>query len=290
MLVPGSPDQVTVLVDPHDGQIFYQVARSSQHSMAVLRDQPLVIPAADMLHIRCLCAGGLLGMSVIQHAREAIGLALATEEHGARLFKNGAKPSGVLEHPQKLSDEAMARLKASWDSAYSGLGNTGKTIVLEEAMKYHSISMTSVDAEWLASRKFQVEEIARIFRVPLHMLQSLERATHSNIEHQARSYYDQTLMPYLERIEAALDDKFGLRDERMYVEFDTRALLRANIQARYSAYAVGRQWGWLSANDVLKEEGRNPIGPKGDIYMVPVNMQPAEMWGTDDKREDGDAV
>ncbi|MHC1788523.1 phage portal protein [Solidesulfovibrio sp.] len=278
-LVPIRPNQVTIMVAPEDGSLFYQVARSNEHDMAVLRSQPITIPARDVLHVKCLNTGGLLGMSVLAGAREAIGLAMATEAHGANLFRNGARPSGILEHPQTLSEGAGGRLRKQWDDMYSGTNNTGKTIVLEEGMAYKTLSMNSVDAEWLESRKFQVEEIARCFRVPLHMLQHMEKSTTAGagLEQQTRAYYDQTLMPYLERIEAAFDCFFDLQEGGFSIEFDTWTLLRADIKTRFEVYARGRQWGIYSANDCRRREGDNPI-ENGDIYMAPVNMMPLESW------------
>jgi HK97 family phage portal protein len=273
--VPVSPDRVTLLTDT-DGELWYQVGRGSQHEHAVLREQPLTIPARDIIHIRNLSKNGLVGMSMLEQVRETLGLAIATEQHGTRLFAQGARPSGVLVHPGKLNESAATRLRATWEAAHGGVTNFGKTAVLEEGMKYETIAMTSTDAEWLASRKFQVEEIARFFRIPLHMLQSLDKASFNNIEHQSRSYYDQTLMSYLERIESAFNTKFDLEAEGRTLEFDTNKLLRADMKSRFESYAIARQWGWKSANDVLIAEGENPIGPSGDIYLVPMNMIPAE--------------
>ena len=274
-LIPIAPDRVTLLTD-NEGQIWYQIGRGSQHEQAVLREQPLTIPARDVLHVRGLSRNGLVGMSLLEQVRETLGLAIATEKHGARLFAAGARLSGVLEHPGKLSSDGASRLRAAWDAAFSGVNNFGKTAVLEEGMKYTTVAMTSTDAEWLASRKFQVEEIARFFRIPLHMLQSLDKASFNNIEHQSRSYYDQTLMSYLERLEAAFDWTFDTDADGVEVEFDTSKLLRADMKSRYEAYAIARQWGWKSANDILVAEGDNPIGAAGDIYLVPMNMIPAE--------------
>ena len=278
MLIPYAAWKVTVLVDPTDGDIFYQISRGNPHDTAVMQNQPLSLPASEVIHIRCMNTGGLLGTSILSKAREAIGLAIATEQHGSALFKNGAKPSGMLTHPQILSDTAKAAIKTAWDNIHSGFNQWGKTMVLEEGMKYEPLTMNSTDAEWLASRRFQVEEIARMFRMPLFMLQSLQDLKYNTVELQNRSYYDQTLMPYLERIEAAFDTHFNLRDKNRYVEFDTNALLRADIATRYNSYATARQWGWMSANDVLREEHKNEIGEQGDSYMVPANMFPADKW------------
>jgi len=279
-LVPIRPNQVTILVSPDDGSLFYQVSRANEHEMAVLREMPLIIPARDILHVRCLNTGGLMGTSIIGGLRESIGLAMATEQHGANLFRNGARPSGILEHPQRLNEAVVARLREQWNDMYSGTNNTGKTIILEEAMAYKALSMSSVDAEWLESRKFQVEEIARVFRVPLHMLQHMEKSTSwgAGIEQQTRAYYDQTLMPYLERFEAAFDHAFDLHKDGLSIEFDTWTLLRADIKTRYEVYSKGRQWGILSSNDCRQREGENPLGPDGDIMMAPVNMMPLSEW------------
>lgn len=274
-LIPINPSNVTLLTDP-DGDLWYQIGRSNQHEQALLRDMPLTIPERHILHIRGLSRDNLSGMSILEQARESLGLSIATDRHGARLFAGGARPSGVLKHAGKLSGDAAQRLRAAWDAAHGGVANFGKTVVLEEGMEYQTISMTSQDAEWLASRKFQVEEIARFFRIPPHMLQSMERSTFNNIEHQQRSYYDQTLMSWLERIESAFNSKFRLWEDDHQVEFDTRRLLRADTKARFESYAIARNWGWMSANDVLRAEGENPIGDQGDIYLVPLNMLPAD--------------
>lgn len=278
-LAPINPSQVTVMVAPEDGSLFYQVARTGPHDAAILRDQPLTIPARDVLHVKRLNSGGLLGTSILTGLREAVGLAIATEQHGANLFRNGARPSGILEHPQVLSEDAAGRLRRQWDDMYSGTNNAGKTIILEEAMAYKPLSMSSVDAEWLESRKFQVEEIARVFRIPLHMLQHTEKSTTAGagLEQQSRGYYDQTLMPYLERIEAAFDRAFGLQEAGISIAFDTWALLRADIMTRFKVYATGIQWSILAPNECRVWEGESPV-ENGNIRMAPVNMMPWDEW------------
>lgn len=278
-LAPINPSQVTLMVAPDDGSIFYQIARSGPHDMAILRNEPLLIPARDVLHVKRLNTGGLLGTSILAGLREAVGLAIATEEHGSNLFKNGAKPSGILEHPATLSEDAAKHLRRQWEEMYSGTNNTGKTIVLEEAMKYSQLTMSSVDAEWLESRKFQVEEIARAFRIPLYMLQHTENSTSygTGLEQQSRGYYDQTLMPYLERIEAAFDCAFGLRAAGLSIAFDTWTLLRADIKTRFEVYAKAIQWSIYSPNVCLLREGETPV-ENGDVRMAPVNMMPVDKW------------
>lgn len=278
-LAPINPSQVTVMVAPEDGSLFYQVARTGPHDSAILRNQPITIPARDMLHVKRLNTGGLLGTSILTGLREAVGLAIATEQHGANLFRNGARPSGILEHPGRLEPDSVERLRRQWADIYSGTSNAGATVILEEAMAYKPLSMSSVDAEWLESRKFQVEEIARCFRIPLHMLQHTEKSTTAGagLEQQSRGYYDQTLMPYLERIEAAFDCTFGLQESGLSIAFDTWALLRADIKTRFEVYARGIQWSILAPNECRTWEGESPV-ENGDIRMAPVNMMPIEEW------------
>lgn len=280
MLVNVSPRQVTLYVHPETGDIFYLVSRTSTHEVAVLKDTPALIPVRDVVHIRCIYHEGLVGTSVVQYIREAVGLALASEQHGAQLFKNGARPSGVLSHPKTLGDDTLKHLKEQFNEIHKGVGNFGRTIIVEEGLSYSPMSMTSVDAQLLENRKFQVEEIARAFRVPMHMLQNTEgaRLNGDAIEQQNRAYYDQTLMPYLERIELAFEKAFGMDGETEYIEFSTWRLIRADIATRFKVYAMGRQWGIFSVNDTLLMEGMDPIGPEGDNRMAPVNMMPLAEW------------
>jgi HK97 family phage portal protein len=273
-LVPLHPDRVTLHEAP-DGELFYGVSPGTMFERAQLQGESLMIPSDRMLHIRGLSSDGLRGMSVISLAREAVGLALAMEQHGGRTFSNAARPGGVLKHPGKIGPEVAARIKASWAEAYSGLNNVGKTPLLEEGMEWIQLGMTNVDAQYLAGRVHQAEDIARIFRVPQHKIGLLGRSTNNNIEHQALEYTTDCLMPWLERWEAAMDRQLltDVERETYYFEFDTSALLRGDLKSRYDAYAVGRQWGWLSKNDVRRKEGMNPI-PDGDDYLTPLNMIP----------------
>lgn len=231
------------------------------------------LDAMDILHVPGLGWDGLQGYSPIRMQRESIGLGMAATEFGARFFGNGATPSGVLEHPEKLSKEAAERLRAEWTRIYSGTGNSHKTAVLQEGLKYNRISLPPEDAQFIETRKFQTTDIARIFRVPPHMLGDLERATFSNIEHQGLEFVVHTLRPWLVRWEQELNRKLFLPSERgrFFVEFKVDGLLRGDIQARYNAYAVGRNWGWLSINDIRRLENMNPI-TNGEDYLQPLNM------------------
>lgn len=231
----------------------------------------------NILHIRGLGFDGFMGFSVLEMARNAIGTALAAEEYGARFYANGARPGGYLTFPGVLDDDQYKRLSQSWAATSGGLSNAHKVAILEEGLTYHDIGIPQKDAQFLETRKFQIAEIARFYRVPPHMLADLERATFSNIEQQSIEFVTHTLGPWLTRWEQALKRDLLSTPEktRYYLEFLTAALLRGDITSRYEAYAKGRQNGWLSANDIRAAENMNPV-EGGDVYLVPLNMIPAE--------------
>lgn len=259
-----------------DGTLFYQIAKLGTHDLAVLRDVPLLVPQEDILHLRWMPLDGIHGVSPITYAREAVGLSLAAEKHGAASFGNAAKPQGVLKHPAQLTRETAEKLREQWREVYQGPANAGKTMVLEEGMTFEPLKLSNEDAQFLESRKFQVEEIARIFRVPPHMIMHLERATFSNIEQQSLDYVTNTLMSWFELWESAMNRDLLRTKERQqgyYFEFDANRILRGNVKDRFASYATARQWGWMSVNDIRKKEGLNPIAG-GDNYLQPANMVP----------------
>lgn len=240
--------------------------------------QEKIFPAINIFHIPGLGFDGLIGYSPIHMAREAIGLSLATEEFGARFFGNGARPGGVLEHPGKLGTPAQDNLRKSWSEMHQGLSNQHRIAILEEGMKYHQIGIPPEDAQFLETRKFQRSEIASFFHIPPHMIGDLEHATFSNIEHQAIEFVVYTMRPWFVRWEQVISKKLLFPNERRdyFAEFLIDGLLRGDVESRYKAYSVGRQWGWLSANDVRELENMEPLPDKqGDIYMTPMNMTPA---------------
>jgi HK97 family phage portal protein len=269
-LIPFHPDRVRMDRDSK-GRLVYELELGNGVANKTF-------PADRILHVKAFSSNGVKGLSMISNFRETLGAQIAMEQHGSRLFKNGTHLGGMLSHPGKLSDIARANLETSLKNKYSGIGNVGKNLILEEGMTFEKVGMTSEDAQYIESRKFGINEIARIFRVPPHMIADLERATFSNIEHMSLNFLTYTMMPWLRRWEQALNYAIIPADEqeRFYIEFNPAALLRADIKTRYASYAIGRQWGWLSANDVLQLENRNSIGEKGNIYMVPTNMWPAD--------------
>lgn len=251
------------------------------------------LPAWRVCHIRGLGSNGLMGYSPTRLHAESIGLAIGTQEFGSRYFGNGAKPGVVLKHPGKLSVEAKTRLRNSWTAAHEGLSNAHRVAILEEGMGIESIGINPNEAQFLETRKFQTTEIARIFRVPPHMIADLSQATFSNIEHQSIDFVVHTLGPWLVRWEQALSRDLLVGNEKRthLIEFLVAGLLRGDIQSRYNAYSIGRQNGWLSANDILRMENMNPI-KGGDVYLTPLNMAPANSqrgvsWETDDHGIDG---
>jgi HK97 family phage portal protein len=229
----------------------------------------------EILHIPGLGFDGLQGISVISYNREAVGLGLGAEEFGARFFENGAHPSGIIEYPEGLKDNARKRLKEDLKAKHAGLGKSHNLMVFEHGMKFHQISIPPNDAQFLETRQFQVREIARIYRVPPHMLADMEKgASFKSIEQQSIDYVVKTLRPWLVRIEQVLNDKLiSSRNSKNYIEFNVEGLLRGDSQARSEYYKNMFEVGAMSPNDILEKENRNPV-EGGDQRFVPLNFIP----------------
>lgn len=255
-----------------NGQIVYMVDTPT--------GQTVGLPFNRVMHIKGLGYDGMVGYNPIHLARQAIGLSLATEEFGARFFGNGARPGAVLEHPGRLGPGTGDRLRSSWEMMHKGLENSHRVAILEEGMKLHEIGIPPEDAQFLETRKFQKAEIASLYRVPLHLINDLEHATFSNIEHMSLEFVMFSLMPWFVRWEQAIyRDLLSPADRLTYfAQHLVAGLLRGDLVNRYNAYAVGRQNGWLSANDIRELEDMNPI-ENGDMYLVPLNMVPADQAG-----------
>jgi len=232
----------------------------------------------DVFHIPGLSFDGVIGVSPISYAAGAIRLGLSYEMYGINFYKNGAAPSGIFSFPGTLTDEAFQRLKADLNKNYAGLVNVGKPMLLEGDGKFLPVSIAPVDAQLLESKKFQTEDVARIYRVPLHLIQNLDRATFSNIEQQSLEFVMYTMLPWFKRWEENINMQLLTREQRKagyYFEFKIDSLLRGDAKSRAEAYAAGRQWGWLSVNDIRRLENMSPIGAAGDIYLTPANMYEA---------------
>lgn len=273
-LYPLMPNKMKVDRD-ENGDLYYQYTRSTEE-VPTSESGTVILTPKDVLHIPGLGFDGLVGYSPIAMAKNAIGLAIATEEYGAKFFANGAAPGGVLEHPGTIKDPA--RLRENWNSTFGGSANSGKVAVLEEGMKYTPISISPEQAQFLETRRFQIDEIARIFRVPPHMVGDLEKSSFSNIEQQSLEFVKYTLDPWVIRWEQSLSRSLLTEDQKKeyFFKFNLEGLLRGDYASRMSGYATARQNGWMSANDIRELENMDRIPPElgGDLYLINGNMLP----------------
>ena len=271
-LYPLMPNRMTVDRDSN-GNLYYKYYRGSDEAIRS-KEYEVILSSGDVLHIPGLGFDGLVGYSPIAMAKNAIGLAIATEEFGAKFFANGAAPSGVLEHPGTIKDPSKVR--EAWQSQFGGSSNSGKVAVLEEGMKYTPISISPEQAQFLETRKFQINEIARIFRVPPHMVGDLEKSSFSNIEQQSLEFVKYTLEPWLVRWEQSMMRSLLTTSEKQeyFIKFNVDGLLRGDYASRMSGYATARQNGWMSANDIRELENldRIPAEDGGDLYLINGNM------------------
>ena len=291
-LYPLMPNRMSVDRD-ESGRLYYTYYRGSDEAIKD-KEFAVTLQPTDVLHIPGLGFDGLVGYSPIAMAKNAIGMAIACEEYGAKFFANGAAPGGVLEHPGTIKDPQ--RVRESWQSTFGGSGNANKIAVLEEGMKYTPIGISPEQAQFLETRKFQINEIARIFRVPPHMVGDLEKSSFSNIEQQSLEFVKYTLDPWVIRWEQSIQRSLLSKDEKAvyFVKFNLEGLLRGDYQSRMNGYAIGRQNGWMSANDIRELENldRIPAEDGGDLYLINGNMLPLKNAGafantpTDDGKEE----
>jgi HK97 family phage portal protein len=257
------------------------------------------LPAWRVLHVRGFGGDGLMGYSPIRLHAETIGLDLGTREHGATFFANGARPGVVLTHPELLDDEAVERMKASWNDAYAGLKNAHRVAILEEGVQIQQMGIPPNEAQFLETRRYQLQEIARIYRIPPHLLQDRQTGAQSMVEQLSREFVDYTLLPLLKSFEQEMTWSLLADDEndRFAIEHLVDGLLRGNTKDRHEAQAIGRQNGWLSVNDIRRMENLDPI-EGGDAYLTPLNMvesgkQPTPTQGSGkvvDGKVDGRAI
>lgn len=278
-LYPLMPDRMRVDRDEY-GRLYYeyQISVDDAHINKGLTVQ---LSPSEVLHIPGLGFDGLVGYSPIAMAKNAIGLAIAAEEYGSKFYANGAAPSGVLEHPGTLKDPSKVR--DSWSQTFGGSANSHKVAVLEEGMKYTPISISPNEAQFLETRKFQINEIARIFRVPPHMVGDLEKSSFSNIEQQSLEFVKYTLDPWVTRWEQNMTRSLLTAEEKKkyFIKFNVDGLLRGDYQSRMNGYATARQNGWMSANDIRELENldRIPTELGGDLYLINGNMTKLEDAG-----------
>ena len=279
-LYPLMPDRMTVDRDTSTGRLYYEY-QTSQDDAKTMRGSTVRLKPTDVLHIAGLGFDGLVGYSPIAMAKNAVGVSMAAENFGAQFFKNGATPSGVLEFPDVVEDPKAVR--ESWIEGFSGNDSAHGVAILEKGMKYTPIAISPEQAQFLETRKFQVNEIARIFRIPPHMIGDLEKSSFNNIEQQSLEFVKYTIGPWVRRWEQELSRKL-LRDEekREYtIRFNVDGLLRGDYKTRMEGYQIARQNGWMSANDIRRLEDMELISEDegGDLYLINGNMMKLEDAG-----------
>ena len=270
-LVPYHPESVSVVRLAQTGRVAYDVSMPAGGTRRLLPE--------EMLHMKDRSDDGIIGKSRLHRARETFGSAIATERYAASTFRNGASMSGVLSHPEALGDDAAERLRKDFEATYSGSGNAGRVAVLEEGLKWTQVSVSPDDAQMLESRRFSVEALARIYRVPPPVLGDFQGGNYSSISEVGRWFYSHTIMPWLNRWERAVERALLTTDgRRAYeVEFDCDLLLRGDMLTRFQSYRIAREIGLYNANELRRFEKANPRSDAGgDEYLSPANMVPEQ--------------
>ena len=278
-LYPLMPSKMTVDRD-ENGRLYYSYVHSNEEA-DTMKDETVILRPSDVLHIPGLGFDGLVGYSPIAMAKNAIGMAMACEEYGAKFFANNAAPSGVLEYPGTLKNPD--RIRDSWNAQYGGSANSHRVAVLEDGLHFTPISISPNEAQFLETRKFQINEIARIFRVPPHMVGDLDKSSFSNIEQQSLEFVKYTLDPWIVRWEQSLFRSLFNADEKKlyFFKFNLDGLLRGDYQSRMNGYAVGIQNGFMSPNDIRELENMDLIPDEagGNQYLTNGNLCPLSMAG-----------
>ncbi|WP_147565056.1 phage portal protein [Clostridium tyrobutyricum] len=242
----------------------------------------------EILHIPGLTLDGYIGVTPLTYAALTIDIGLSQDKFERNFYLNRASTSGIFQYPNELGDEAFKRLKKDIKKNYTGLSNAGVPMILEGGGQFKEVTMKLTDAQFLESKRFRIEDVCRIFRIPLHLVQDLTRSTNNNIEHQSLEFIVYTMLPWFKRWEENLNLQLLSNESKRknrYFEFKVDALLRGDAQTRASAYAQGRQWGWLSVNDIRRLENMDPI-ENGDIYLQPLNMSEAGSVDTENKNKE----
>lgn len=265
-----NPDAVMVL-EAANGEWFYNVNRLGLFQIAMLRDFPVAIPSEDILHIRGISFNMLIAASTIGLARDSIALAMGQNLQASRWVGNGARPSGVLETPRKLTDETAKRLKTQWEDFQSGVQNTGRTAVLEEGLQWKQLQLTAVDLQFINQQQMSVQDIARFWGVPPRKLMQPDTSRGSTIIQEDQSYVNETVAPDLTMFEQKLVQTFDLHEEGLGVDLDESPLLRADPATRYNIGRIGKLSGLTTTNEWRRGE-RLPPMPGGDVLTEPVNL------------------
>lgn len=267
-LLPLNADDVNIKFI--DGVLFYETGSN-------------IYDASDILHFKTITKDGIIGLSPIDQCKNSIGWGMAVEEFGNTFFKNGAKLSGVLQTDRALSETAIGRLKNSFNNVYAQLTGSNSTVVLEEGLTFKPISISAEQAQFLASRTFSIEEVARIFNIPPHMLKDLSKSSFNNIEMQSQEFVTYTLMPYLTRIEQEMNLKLFRTNEigKTFVQFNVNGLLRGNTKDRSEFYRTMLNIGAMSINEIRNKENMNKIAD-GDKHFMQLNMTTVDKIGQEE--------
>lgn len=268
-LIPLDPQRMKV-IKLNTGFLVYEYR--------LLNGNAVFLPQNEVFHIKGMSTDGITGMSLIKWASETMGAAIAAKKYGAKFFNNDATPGVVLQHPAKLSDPVYARLQRSWENAHRGADNAHKVAILEEGITANKIGISPEDAQLLSTNQYLREELCGIYRVPLWLIQVIESGGDIDLESRGTTFVRWSLMPWVKRIEAAIESRLMSEEESSgrYVEFNLDGLMRGDLESRYKAYAIGRQWGWLSPDRICEKENMEPIGEGGDVFLVPMNMVDAK--------------
>ena len=248
-------------------------------------DGKLKLKREEVLHIPGLSLDGIKGLSPIEYAASAIRLGISYEQFGVNFYKNGSNSSGAFKHSGVLEETAYNRLKKELEKNYTGLKNTGTPMILEDGMEFKPFQINPVDAQLLECKAFQIEDICRIYRVPMHLVQDLSHTTFSNIEQQSLEFVMYIILPWFKSWEDNINMQLITPKQRKagyYIEFKTDVLLCGDIASRATYYAQGRQWGWLSVNDIRRLENLPSI-PNDEIYLQALNMGEAGKIQTHDQ-------
>lgn len=265
---PLTPDRVFPFYDERH-ELKYRVIMNPETG-----EDERVLEPHEVLHVPGLGFDGIRGYSVVTMARECIGLGLATERYGAAFFGNSSIPSGFLKSPGTMSEKARKNLRESFEQEHRGPLNARRLGILEEGVEWQQTSIPPEDAQFLGTREFGVVEVCRWFRTQPHLVQHLANATFTNIEHQGLDYIRYCLGPWLVRYEQEYNRKLFNRAERKiyHTRHNTHKLASGDTNSRFQAYSAARNGGWYTVNDILREEGKNTIGPEGDLLLTPANM------------------
>jgi HK97 family phage portal protein len=274
-LWPVTPERIRVTWTPAGGYVYLWTNPKGQQ---------FPLTAADLLHFRVFSLDGIVGLSPIMYQRLSFDIEAASRIYSWGLYMNSGRPGGVLEYPGQLNEAQIKNIRDSWKQVHGGPQNAGNVVVLEGGVKYSALSISPEQLEYVAQQKFSVEQIARIFGVPPHLIGAMDKPTYASVEQQGLEFQQYTLQTIVTSLEKTIGA--ALLEDKFYMKLNLAAFERSDIATRFRAYATARQWGWMSVNDIRSKEDDNGIGPDGDIYLQPMNMvqageQPPPVAGAD---------